>query len=312
MMFECSNLVMGLPKFLWIFLGSHTFLLGSITVSLILKFFFVVFLLKNRFYNRSACALLLLLLLILTGGIIEDIAWVFKLVEEIFFPGAPTSTFAAFFIRIAWGFFALRYQALALFIFMLSGKIFRLRWHQWPFLIISCAIFVLFIGLAILSFYHRFSFEFHAFGITSFYLLFPLMISSLFFTFWELRSKKVPKLIRRQLNIFTTFFVIPTVLLDILQFYPFQFLGFNANTMSVVGLSTMAMALTIYYCLRKIMGLRFLNIHKNVRAKKQFGFLDTFNQFVDELASADGERELVYITKNFFKQRGCDSPRLAS
>jgi len=299
---EFGITIIKLAKLFWNFLGNHTFLLCSISSSLLLKAFFLIFLIKNRFYNKAINALILFLLLILTGGMFEDIAWVVKLTQKLLSPNIHNSKLTTFFIRISWGFFVVRYQALALLITSLSERIFRFRWYHWPFVITSSGIFTIFICLAILNLSHRFPFEFTAFGFTSFYLLFPLMLSSLAVTFWKLHSKEIPNLIREQLNVFIRFLVIPTLVLDIIQYYPFRFLGSSANTFSVVGLSTIIMSIAIYYAARKIMGLRFLNMNKRVRSKKQIAFVNALKRAVSQFGTISDERELIYITKNFFSK----------
>ena len=117
---------------IWNFLGSHPFLLIAFTTSLAIKAFFLTLFALKGLKSSKISIPLLLLLFVLIGGIVEDIAWIGRLIQKIFIP--EFDVIPTFIVRIAWAFFVIRYQALALFIENLSEKKTKLRIHQLPFL----------------------------------------------------------------------------------------------------------------------------------------------------------------------------------
>ncbi len=238
------------------------------------------------------------------GGMAEDIAWIIKLLSPVFSIQID-ERIPTFIVRIAWGFAAIRYQALALFIENLSEKKMYLKIHQILFLSISVALFILSVGLAFIYFNTptRLPVEITLSEFISIYDLFPVMSLSLILTLWKLKSIAIPRLIKRQLKILLRYLVIPAVIVDGIQTYPFKFTpGIFANTYSVVGISTIILTITIYYGARKVMGLRFLNLYEHVRNPKGFDFMKDFKNVLEQFSHASSERELTHITQNFFKE----------
>ncbi|MCK5632995.1 sigma 54-interacting transcriptional regulator, partial [bacterium] len=134
------------------------------------------------------------------------------------------------------------------------------------------------------------------------YVLIVLVPFSLIATFWRLRSIQIPKILKQQIKILIKYFVIPTFIVDFVQVYPFTHsLSVLTQTLSVVGLSTIALTLTIYYSARRVMGLRFLNFDEHIISLKKVDYRKNLKTVFDQLEKATNERELIYITQNFFK-----------
>jgi len=286
----------------WSFLGSYPFLLCAISISLALKTFFLTLFALRGLKESKLSIPLFLLLFVLIGGIFEDIAWIARLVQKLFIPNADK--IPTFLVRIGWAFFIVRYQSLALFIENILEKKSRPKIHQFLFLIASSAFFLFFVGLAFFKFGNpnRPALEFEMMAWSTRYVLVPLMMTSLLITLWKLRSAKIPRIIKRQSKVLIRYLVLPAVLADFVQSYPFYYIpAILTHTYSVVGISTIALTCAIYYSARQVMGLRFLNLYEHVRSPKGFNFMKDFKHVLEQFSHVTSERELIHISQNFFK-----------
>ncbi len=291
-----------LVKPIWAFLGSHPFLLFAVTVSLLLKTGLLILFAIRGLRTSKLSIPLTLLLLVLIGGMAEDVAWIARLLQKIFY--IKTNIPPLFLVRIAWAFFVIRYQALALFIQVLTDKKFKLKLHQIPFLIVSAGFAVFFIVLNFLNLKNlvRHQIEFKMMEAATFYTTIPLILTALTLTLLKLRSTRTPRIIRKQLKVLIRYLVLPTVIADFIQSYPFYYIPtLLTHTYSVVGISTIALTCTIYYSARKVMGLRFLNLYEHVRSPKGFNFMKDFKNVLEQFSLVTNERELNHITQSFFK-----------
>jgi len=289
---------------IWVFLGSHPFLFCAITISLVVKaFLFFFFIQRGRCIARFSMPLILLLL-VLVGGMLEDFSWIVKLLHE-FFGSSSTKAFPSFVIKVAWAFVIVRYQALVLFIENLAQKKSKFKVHQLLFLTISSIFFVFFLFIAFLRLNNSVVFsalEQKMMTYANVYALIVLVPFSLLITFWQLRSMQIPKILKQQIKILIKYFVIPAFIVDFVQVYPFvHSSGALTPALSVVGVSTTALTLTIYYCARRVVGLRFLNFDEHISSPKKVDCRKNLKTVLDQLAKATNERELVHIVENFFK-----------
>ena len=302
-MVNFSEILIEIIKPVWTFLGSYPFLFFAVATSFTVKTFLLIIFGLRGLRESKFSTPLLLLLLVLIGGMIEDSAWLVKLCELLFFPKLDYRI-VLIFLRIGWAFVIVRYQALALLIENLSEKKAGLRIHQILFLTISTLIFLFSLAF---SFYFcssntRPPLEFKMIALISIYTMIPLMLAGLTTTLWKLRSAKIPRIIKRQLKILIRYLVIPVVVSDFIQTYPFNFApSLITHQLSLVGISTIALTCTIYYSARKVMGLRFLNLYEHVRSPKGFNFMQDFKNVLEQFSHVTNERELIHITQNFFK-----------
>ena len=287
-------------------IGSYPFLLVATSIAFCIKMIILISLASRGIKSQKIQKSWILLILVLIGSMVSDSAWILKLSQMLFFPKIdPRLTL--FWIRIAWGFSILQYQSLAMFIESLSDNKNTGHLHQKIFLIISSILITFF---TILAFY-KFNFvlpsnrpvlEFKIQTFSSLYMLFPLMLTSIFFTIRKIRTKNVPRIVDRQIKTLLKFLIFPLLISDCIQVYPFKFgTQFIAQTYTVVGLSTLIITYAIFHCARKIMGLRFLNFESHVQAPKRFSFIDDFKGILDQFADVTSTRELGHITQNFFK-----------
>ena len=90
---------------------------------------------------------------------------------------------------------------------------------------------------------------------------------------------------------------------DLIQLFPFKVYAITwiAHSYAGVGFSTMLTTIAIYFCTRKIFGLRFLNLKNHVHQPMNINFIDDFKGCLERFSSVTNFRELGHITQNFFK-----------
>ena len=213
----------------------------------------------------------------------------------------------SFMIRIAWGFSMVQYQSLALFIESLVDNSSMLNYRHKFFLFVSFLFFTFFIGLAFIDFNHSQAadnslLEFRMQKMMVLYSQFLLTIVTLLFAFIKIRSVALPRILKRQLTILIQALIIPHLISDFIQMYPFGFLSaYDPTGYAFVSISNMFLTFAIYYCSRKVMGLRFLNFQEHVQAHHKFSFIDNFKDVLEQLSYATSLQELGHITQTFFK-----------
>lgn len=287
-------------------LGSHSFLLFINTTAFILKFCLLVILIKRSPQIKSANKTLILLMLILIGSMVVDSAWILKISRDLFIPSLDYR-FAIFWIRISWAFDMMQYQSLALFIEQLIHKNLRLNYRHKILLTISGIFCFFFLTIAIVninchSAISRPIIEFKMQQALTLYSQFILMFMTLFITYLKLRKTLLPRILQKQVKIIILGLIVPHVLSDLIQYYPFNFSNYDITSYYfVVSVSTIFLTIALFYCSRKIMGLRFLNFKTHVEAPKKFVFVDNFKDVLEQLGHATSPHELNHITQVFFK-----------
>ncbi len=287
--------------------GNFKFIFFATSVSFILKSYIFAVLVKRiielKFFNR----LFIFLTIILVSNMFSDFAWIIKFVQSFFLPQLGYSI-VLFFIRIAWIFFIIQYQTLALFLENLVDQHYKVPKRQWLFISVSVALSIFFLVVAILNFdctnsAHRFALDPIMQNIATFYVLFPLMLPSLFIALQRIRLFELPYLLKKQLKILLQGLIIPFLVADFIQLCPFKLYSLEviAHSYAVIGFTTLFLTLAIYFCARKIFGLRFLNLKSHVQQPMNLNFIDDFKGVLERLSKVTSFHELGHITESFFK-----------
>jgi len=288
---------------------SYPFLLVAITLSFLFKLFIFSNIIKQLLRTTTRLSLWILLAIILLANMTSDIAWMIKIVTILFIP-ATDYRIMLFIIRIAWAFAIIQYQALALFLENLVAQNYKLPIHQKIYCTISACCILFQVGLAFVCFNNstpamRPPIEFIFFNCLIWYPFF-IIIPSLFVVIRKLRTKVLPQILKKQLYVLMQTFMVPYLISDFIQINPFEMHIFSfeylANTLSVVGISTVLLSIALLYCARKIMGLRFLNTKNHVQSGPNLNFINDFKIILEQFSQATNTRELEHITKNFFKE----------
>ena len=290
------------------FFGSYPFIFATTCGSFILKACLLIALLRKTIGSATVERPLIFLLATLIGNMFSDFAWMIKLTQTLFIPQLSYSI-VLFFIRIAWVFFIIQYQSLALFIESLVTQRYQLPMRQKLFIGISFCFGLAFILIAVFDFYcpsisqRKFAFEPTTQNLATFYALFPLMLTSLFAAIQKIRSARLPFILTKQIKIFIQVLIAPLLVADFIQLFPFKTYAITliAHSYAAVGFTTILLTLSIYFCSRKIFGLRFLNFKGHVQQPMNLNFIDDFKGVLERLSSVTNFRELGHITQNFFK-----------
>ncbi len=267
----------------------------------------------------------LFLLCTLIGSMFGDLAWIVKFARQLAFPDMPYGVYT-FFVRISWTFLILQYQSLALLIESLSTKTFRLNRIHKTFSLISAAFGAYFLMLAIffangISKAERgeafrlpmldpnLPLEAFMMRIVAIYLLVCITLPILISAVRTIRKSQVPKILQKQLRIFTLYLVLPYTITETLQACQFNFRGLlQGNLYAIVSVSTILITYAIYYGIKNVIGLRFLNFKNHVQSTRHFDFIDDFKEVLEQLSQATTLNELGQVTQHFFKN-AFDIPR---
>lgn len=286
--------------------GCYPFLIFINSISIIIKIFILKILLLQKSRTNFQTQSFIYLLIVLIGGLFEDLAWIALSIREYIIPNPDIvlHSILLFLIRSSWIFFALEYQALALFLETLVNPKNRLNIRQKVFISITSVFAVLFAYTAFNAFFSisPTPIQLTIQGWFPFYAVFILMPYTIYISLNALKIKRAPRILKKQFGILVQFLIIPRLISDFIQYYPFKFFnGYFSSCYSIIGISTALLTIALYFCARKIIGLRFLNFQNHVQEHHRFNFIDGFKDTLEELAKATSINELGHISQAFFK-----------
>ncbi|MCF7899885.1 sigma 54-interacting transcriptional regulator [Candidatus Babeliales bacterium] len=243
---------------------------------------------------------------------IEDFSWIISLSRVTFFTTIDYRIVLAI-IRIAWACNIIMYQSLAFFIEGFIHKNNKISLHQKVFSVFSFIFAMVPLYLLVFEFnmifnppysLTRSSMEFSILNAESFYALTILMPLTLIYVWARLREEKTPRILHAQLRSIAIFFVFPHLLANLMQMFPFSVYTnvLLANSLGAEAFSNIFLTLALYFCMRKITGMRFLNFHSHVHANRGFNFTEDFRYILESLGSATTESEVKYLTQRFFSK----------
>ena len=286
-------------------LSSYPFLMIVNLISLILKtFIFIGFLkyAKPDTHNRKDRLFLILLLI---AAIIEDLSWILLLGKILFFPGLTgvLNVAIGYIIKMSWAFYAIEYLVLSIFIENLIERTPSVNLRKKIFLSIS-SIFIIsfcFITTFYIATYELTSLQLRIEELYTIYALTILMPFTIYATIKSLRKNRVPRILNKQITILIQFLILPRIISDFIQYFPFNFGQRFTHYYPMSAISTIVLTIALYYVSRKVIGLRFLNFQNHVQEHRRYDFVDRFKDTLEELAKAGSIKELSLITQTFFK-----------
>jgi len=290
-------------------LGNTKFILFIAAASFLIKFYIIAKLLSNTFSNKRSHTSLILLITYIAGSMLADLAWVIKFAREIYLPFVDIRI-QLFCIRIIWALNVIQYHSLALFIESLikTEKLLGIRQKIYIFVTtaISVSFFVVaFTKLNVITSPNKEPVLKFLFNAQLFYNLYCLLLVSTIITLVRLRKAKIPKMLKKQLKIFLWVLIAPNLAAELSHFYPFDvFHNFLNNQFALVAISLILTTATVFYSIKKVMGLRFLNM-KHPQPKQQFDFIQDFKNVLEQFSQVTSTRELEHITQNFLKTAFC-------
>ncbi len=296
-------------------IATPSFILTAIVLSFSVKIYLLKLLIPQGLRPSTIQKPLLFLLCVLLGSMFGDIAWIIKLLRKIIVTDIPYSSFV-FLMRISWALLVVQYQSLALFIESLTEKKFTLSWFHKISAGLSASLFLYFLYTAFFdprltdsitrhaalakALHADAPLEIRMMQFTSLFLIF-LTILSLFLTYARVRSNHLPKILRKQLKVFIVCLITPYLASEIILCSNLVFKVLESYLHPVVGFSIFLITCAIYHCIRKVLGLRFLDPEGHVQSRHRLHFIKDFKPVLEQLSHATSLQELGSITQTFFK-----------
>ncbi len=290
-------------------LESEPFLLSVFVVAATLKLFILLHLIVKRSYISSTQLSYLFLIGILISTLVQDLDWVLWLTKKLFFNDIELRFFI-FSRRLAWASTILLYQFLTLFLESLLVANFKLQIRHKLFSVISGAFTIFFIGIAFIDYdcLHTADKPLIEIALQKFvtmYLCFPLILSSFLVIFLKRNNNEIPRIIKKQIRILMSYVIFPFWISDLIQVSPFIF-SFSFQWLNTsyafVSLSNIMLTGAIFYCSRKMLGLRFLNFNTHVISPVNVHFMENFKTILDQFSQITNLQELNHIMQGFFKE----------
>ena len=291
------------------FLNTPTFLLIMIFISLLLKTILLSMLASSLFRSRIIIQPCLFLMTVLIASMVGEIAWSVRLCRNLFFPEIPFSI-TVFFVRIAWAFLLVQYQSLSLFIRSLTQQRYILSKIQKSLVITSAGFFAYYLFTAFFNndptvaeewaLGGRKYFECMMERCTTLYIWGLLVMPTLYTMVRTIKMRILPKILHQQLTTILKYLMMPYLIAEL-------FLSLAYYTYLLVGISIIFITLIIYYCIHKVIKLRFLNVSSHVKATQHFSFVNDFKTVLEQLSLASTRQELAQLTASFLKD-SCEIP----
>jgi len=283
------------------------FLFFVFTSAFIFKIGIVISLLLNTKSTQKEKTQLSLFVIAIIGAILINFTWILKAAHKTFLSSLD-QRILMFFVRITWAIVTLHYHALSLFIESLLKKKNVLQNVRQKILIpISTVLFFFFVILAFAQFNNpvqRPFIELAVIKIAPYYYLFALLLISLFAVLAKIRSDEIPRILKKQFNILVKALFFPIVITEFIHFYPIKSL-YTGRRYTITAISLSLLTYALYYCMKKIIGLRFLNLKSHVQSPDKLYFVNYFKTILEKFSYITNTRELVHISKSFFKEAFC-------
>jgi transcriptional regulator of aromatic amino acid metabolism len=290
-------------------IGSSPFLLFVFTIFFALKTYILFKVVTKSFSTGHISYTPTYIACVLISTMVGDSAWIIRSITKCFHLNINPLLYTLI-IQIAWVFVIAQYQSFALFIEGLTKQENRLSIRQTASVVLSAIGFLFGLGFAIFNFIHtnrtienwKFIDQIY-FNTIPIYSLFIVMLPSIAVAISKIRNQNIPRILSKQLKILIFGVITPYWIIDLLQIYPFNLSSTSWVTESYtfIGLSNILLNYAVYYCARKMMGLRFLNFQEQVQSPARFNFMDSFKTTLEQLSHVTSVQELHHITQRFFK-----------
>lgn len=201
---------------------------------------------------------------------------------------------------LAWIFSFIKFYSLILFLEQLIHKKINWNWYHKIF----CTLEVLLCGTFIVSTIHAILYNISYTFVFNFYYAMVLFsfVSIIVITIKQLSNKNLPFILKQQLKTLFIYFLCPHFICVLLELMPIVLF----NTHRIVAFSNLEIILitaSIYFCFKKIMQFRFLNLSNHVQAEQKLQIATNFKDAIEQINLANNENEFEYITYNFFNEQ---------
>jgi len=293
-----------------LFENNHFFLACQIFV-IIIKIYLITKLVVYGLKSKRKQDAWYWLLLFLVTSIPTTLSWCIELMKEVLIIEniniAIDPRISIFFIRFGFALGIIEHHSLGFFIESLVEKKVKITIRKILFLIPSIIITSTLLYFAFFTTHYTYDhslrpeFEFTLLYFACIYVPIIIIFPNLLLSLYRLKKINIPKILRKQLKILIIGFILPILISEFIQVYPY-FLDIKNVSNDFMGtISALLIAFGMLYCTKKILRLRFLNLHSHVEAHKKYSFINKFIDVLGQLSETINSQELIHITKNFFK-----------
>lgn len=265
------------------------------------------------YVNRSKKLLTFFLSLAVFSGAFIDFSWIATLCLR---TGVNLLHYKStvFVCRLGWAFLVLQYHSMVLLLEGLLSKKYRNSLIKNIVFLLCSTFFILFftifpfVAWDLAAKPDRPPIESFMKHICSIYLLLFLIPINLWNIFYNLQSKKIPIIIQKQCYTLLYMLVIPYFLSDFINMNPFltnyfYLTFFLVQSQAFTGFSTLILTYLLYFCMQRILNIRFLNLKRSVDSL----FIDVkFNEYFKEvlgnLSQVKYTYEIPRIAQSFLQK----------
>jgi len=286
------------------FLMSAELLLICKISAFIIQTYILVAIIKH-FLTKNTKIVWFLIALILISTLILDANWILKLANKTKITEIPFA-YLALFCQVGYPFDIIRYIACIGFLDILIQKksSLNLSWFYRASIATLTSIITLFVYEYV---YYSDPLTYSRvlsviYPILYFYLIAVFIPATILIAYTSTKIA-LPTILHYQMHIILYYVVTPYTILEVLTTNPFTLFTHTPlrSNYFFISISTIHLAATLYYCIKKMALLRFLNIKQQVIAIHAFTFIKNFKNILDTLHHATTEAELIKVAQEFFQ-----------
>jgi len=278
-----------------------TFSLVGVSIAILAKSILLGLLIHLRRQIKAAYGLWLYAAIFLTCCIIVDSTWFMHMLRVVFPPLPLREAMLSNLIRISWLAYVIECLSIAFFIDNLinSNDTFHLKIHHKAYLIIAFLLSL--VQLSILISRNIIPSQFFSYSVAPVtkkmiaYFIITVLTHSCYTIYQALKQNYLPKLLATQVKIFAFFAILPNIISALLFL-----ISANAVHESVNCMATILLAYGFYFCGKRLLGLRFLNIYKHAETTYDKDFIIKFKTTLEELAQVTSLAHMRHVTDTFF------------
>ena len=289
--------------FSWVFqvLASPLLLMAIKMIAIIIKIAILIAFIRLKRSTQFSPRLYFLVLVILLCSISLESFGIIRLIQNNFVLYLNTINLS----RIGWLLCIAEYLSLAFFIdYLINPKSTTLSWRQKFYaltaLSLGCIQILIILSHSTLHAQDRTLFELDFYKLIYFYII-ALFIPSLYSSLNLIRSKTLPKILTTQIKVFIRWLIIPHLVIELLAVSPSIFLS-QLGILPLLSVSTILLTYALYYSVKKMVNIRFLNIRNHVETTYNISFINDFKDILEQLAYVTNTNQIKQIINNFFKK----------
>lgn len=275
-----------------IIIENELFRISISLVAFLIKAVILTKLITTKNICKSVKNTHLLLVITLFCSLFEDISWImYSLHMSI--PCTSTWEYMRLFIKFSWITTIIRDTTLTLFLECLSNHARYSR--RYIICIAASSFFVLGFIVALVGQIAGISSPWIIFftKASSIYTHIFLLLPTCFMILYRMRRVAYPRIFKKQMTTTIYIVIIPYIIIEILFLTIFSYSRY-------LCIMNILLPVLICYCARKLIDLRFLNIHNYVQTPTRFSFLKNFTEVLDGFSQSSTIAEISLITKNLF------------